>query len=184
MTELELARRISQNDEEALEALVERHYAAIYRFVRRLAGGHDEAARELTQEALLQIRDAAHGFKGRSQLRTWMLRIAYRTYTRYRRSLRTEPLRDSIADPGNGVSTLDRLAFEQALREISPKLREAFALHELSELSVEETAEVLGIPLGTAKARIARARHALIRKLQSCEAINYVAPAIEVRNSP
>jgi hypothetical protein len=49
LTDLELASKVVANDELALWEIVERHYAPIYRFVRRLAGA-DETARELTQE--------------------------------------------------------------------------------------------------------------------------------------
>ena len=65
MDDRELAIRLAQHDDEALCLLVERHYAPIYRFLRRL-GGSDEQARESTQETLLAIRRSAGSFKGRS----------------------------------------------------------------------------------------------------------------------
>lgn len=174
MDDKELAIRLAENDDAALGALVDRHYARIFRFLRRLSGS-DEQARELTQDTLLQIRASAHGFKGRSSFSTWALRIAYRSYSRSRRIRRHEPLSDAILVSGSEIASLDRIAFESALQRLTPKLRDAFVLHALNELSVEETASVLRIPLGTAKARIARARKALQSELEQPEASSHVA---------
>ena len=177
MDDRELAHRLAENDDAALEALVECHYEAIYRFLWRLAGS-DEQARELTQESLLQIRASAGSFRGRSQFRTWALRIAYRVYARSRRKRQHDSLTEAILIPDGQAATLDRIAFEQALLRLTPKLRDAFTLHALNELSVEETAAVLKVPVGTAKARISRARKALQSQLET-EACTHVA--IETR---
>lgn len=177
MDDRELAHRLTENDDAALEALVERHYEAIYRFLWRLAGS-DEQARELTQDSLLQIRASAGSFRGRSQFRTWALRIAYRVYARSRRKRQHDNLTEAILLPDVQSGTLDRIAFEQALLRLTSKLRDAFTLHALNELSVEETAAVLKVPVGTAKARIARARKALQSQLET-EACTHVA--IETR---
>lgn len=179
MTELELAIKLSEDDDAALWELIERHYAHIYKFIRRLAGD-DENARELTQETLLQVRASAKRFNGRSQFRTWCLRIAYRTYTRSRRRKQTLPLSERLEAPNNHMC-LEALILTVAMSKLSPKLRDAFVLHELNELSVEETATVMCIPLGTAKARIARARQFLKEQIEK-EDSDYVATKIEARN--
>jgi len=178
MDDLELARRLAENDDDALAELVERHYAPTYRFLRRLSAD-DEAARDLAQETLLQVRNAASGFRGRSAFRTWMLRIAYRTYARSRRRRRHETLSEALASPSSEASSLDRVAFEQALLTLSPKLRDALLLFEVLELSMEETATVLRVPSGTAKARVARARQAMQNHLEQTQEFRYVEPAIE-----
>lgn len=183
MDDLELAKRLSQNDDEALQALVEGHYDPLYRFLRRLANGSDEAARELAQETLLQVRDSARGFRGRSALRTWILRIAFRTYSRQRRKHGWERVSESALSANEFDRSEDRIVFEQALDSLSPKLREAFILREVIELSVEEAAQILRVPEGTVKARVFRARHFLIQKLEHSEEIDYVAKPIEIRNN-
>ena len=179
MTELELAIELSGDDDAALWELVERHYAHIYKFIRRLASD-DETARELTQETLLQVRASAKRFNGHSQFRTWCLRIAYRTYARSRRRKKTLPLSERLEAPSRHLC-LEALILSAALSKLSPKLRDAFVLHELNELSVEETAAVMCIPLGTAKARIARARQFLKVQIEK-EDSDYVATKIEARN--
>lgn len=173
MTDLDLARALAENDASALEALVERHYESLYRFLWRLSGS-DEQARDLAQTTLLQARDSARGFRGASAFKTWLWRIAYRTFARSRREPRHEPIDASMSGLSWERSALEWVAFERALASLSPKLHDAFVLHALQELSVVETAAVLGIPIGTAKARIARARHALIAQLQDQEESNYV----------
>ena len=179
MTELELAIKLSEDDDAALWELIERHYAHIYRFIRRLACD-DESARELTQETLLQVRASAKRFKGHSQFRTWCLRIAYRTYARSRRRKKMLPLSERLEAP-SGSLCVESLILSAALSKLSPKLRDAFVLHELNELTVEETAAVMRVPLGTAKARIARARQFLKLQIEK-EDSDHVATKIEARN--
>lgn len=172
MDDRELAIRLAQHDDEALQLLVERHYAPIYRFLRRL-GGSDEQARESTQETLLAIRRSAGSYKGRSAFTTWAFRIAYRTYVRSRRRRGHEEISERIPLPDHEVATLDRIVFEQAIAKLTPKLRDAFVLHELNGLSMDEVARVLSIPTNTAKSRVARARHALQSELEQ-ESTSYV----------
>lgn len=177
MDDRELAHRLAENDDAALEALVNGHYQAIYRFLWRLVGS-DEQARDLTQDALLQIRSSAQAFRGRSAFRTWALTIAYRTFAKSRRRRTGASLTEANLVPGGPSASLDRIAFEQALLRLTPKLKDAFTLHALHELSVSETASILGVPEGTAKSRIARARKILQTHLEM-EPPNHVA--IETR---
>jgi len=179
VTELELAIKLSGDDDAALWELIERHYAPIYKFIRRLAGD-DENARELTQETLLQVRASVKRFSGRSQFRTWCLGIAYRTYARSRKRKRTLPLSEQLEAPNRHLC-LEAVVLIAAMAKLAPKLRDAFVLHELNELSVEETATVMRIPLGTAKARIARARQFLKEQIEK-EEFDYVVTKIEARN--
>lgn len=172
MNDRELAIRLAQHDDEALSLLVERHYAPIYRILRRL-GGSDEQARESTQETLLEIRRSAGSFKGRSTFATWAYRIAYRTFVRSRRRRSHEGLSERIPLPDHEVATLDRIVFEQAIAKLTPKLRDAFVLHELNGLSMDEVAQVLSVPSNTVKSRVARARHALQSELEK-ESTPYV----------
>lgn len=180
MTDLELAAGLAANQDEALQALVDRHYAAIYRLLLRLSNS-DEAARELTQSCLLQIRDSARTFRGHSTFRTWALRIAFRSFAKSRPRWTTS-LSDRIPTPSIESTSVDRVLLFEALGRLSPKLRDAFLIHELYGLSVREAATVLRIPEGTAKARIARARRFLSEQLQEPEEIHHVSTAIEIRN--
>lgn len=92
---------------------------------------------------------------------------------RSRKRRNHEELSERIPLPDHEVATLDRIVFEQAIAKLTPKLRDAFVLHELNGLSMDEAAQVLAVPANTVKSRVARARHALQSELEQ-ESTRYV----------
>ncbi len=167
MTEQELAKRISEGDPTAAETFAREHYSAVLRLALRLSGNRDDAE-DIAQETFLVARQKIHTYRGGSSLRTWIHRIAFNEYRQWRRKRRPLQLADhdrpSIDKAIKSFETGHDL--ENALRQLPDKQREAFILFEVEQLSMNEVAHVLGVPSGTAKARVHYARQCLRRQLE------------------
>jgi RNA polymerase sigma-70 factor (ECF subfamily) len=167
MNDLDIARRIATGDPESVERFVRDHYASVFRAMRHLTA-HQEDAEDLTQQAFLTARARIETFRGRSSLKTWLHRIAFNEYAQWKRKKRpTAPLQldQPTNEPGYGsfITGIDLLG---ALATLPDKLREAFILHEVEELRVEEVAQILRVPSGTVKARLFHARRKLRAHLE------------------
>jgi RNA polymerase sigma-70 factor (ECF subfamily) len=154
----------------AAAALVRATQADLWRFVAALT--EPGAADDLTQETYLRAFRALPAFEARASARTWLLGIArrvcadhVRAAVRRRRLLR----RAAALEPADGAGPVDPAATVGAaelLARLAPPQREAFVLTQLLGLSYEETAQALGIPIGTVRSRVARARGDLIVRVR------------------
>lgn len=167
MTEKELAKRIGNGDAEAAEAFARDHYPAILRLALRLTGLREDAE-DIAQETFLVARKKISTFRGGSTLRTWIHRIAFNEYRQWRRKKRPLNLIDhDLASHDAGIKAFETgHVLENAMRNLPDKQREAFILFEVEQLSMNEVAHVLGVPTGTAKARIFYARQNLRQQLE------------------
>jgi len=123
LDEAALMRRLAAGDRRAAEDLVEHTYAQVYAALVQLTGDADLAA-DLTQETYRKAWQALARFDRRSQLGTWLYRIAYNTFLNHiRRPQRLQPLderqADAVRDPGAGAA--DRIE----RREVVARLRRA-----------------------------------------------------------
>ncbi len=142
---------------------------------RRLAG-NDADALDATQEALIAIARGIRRFDGRAAFTTWAYRVATNACLDElrRRKRRAVPgLPDDLA-PGAVAAVAsvaidvvaDRLAIDAALAELPEEFRAPVVLRDLCDFDYAEIAEVLGIPPGTVRSRIARGRAQLARRLE------------------
>jgi RNA polymerase sigma-70 factor (ECF subfamily) len=166
------ARRVLAGDPEGFEGIVRRWQGPLvnlaYRFVR-----DRERAEDMAQEAFLKIYQQLARFRGDSAFSTWMFSVALNVYrsSLRRRALPTVPL-DAVAEMV-GRSAL-QLALEEAQREelvrravaaLPPRYRDALTVFYFKDKDLAETARILKVPDGTAKALLHRGRKLLHRKL-------------------
>ena len=158
-----------------LDSVVSRYLPMFYKRAFRFLGNATDAE-DAVQDALLSAYKHLGQFRGQAQLSTWLTTIvtnAARMQLRRRRSSYlsldeeqgedgltfSEQLPDSRPSPEEVCSTAearDRLV--EGVKRLSPKLRQAFQLREIDGLSTKEAALILGVPEGTVKAQLARAR--------------------------
>ncbi len=171
-----LVARARTGDRRALEVLLDRHADRIHAVCRRIvADPHD--ALDATQEAMLAVARGITRFDGSARFTTWCYRVATNAaLDEVRRSRRrpvaAEPSDDRVArspaaaDRRDATAAVDaRLDVDAALRTLAPEFRAAVVLRDLCDLDYAEIADVLDVPPGTVRSRIARGRAALAEAL-------------------
>lgn len=173
-----LARRVASGDAGALHALMRRHNQSLYRAARSILRD-DAEAEDVVQEAYLQACASIAGYRGESKLSTWLTRIVVNeALGRARRQRRRASIvridgatseRDVAAAALVASDTADqpeeiaaraevRRLVERRIDALPEAFRSVFVLRALEELSVEETAQCLGLPEATVRTRFFRAR--------------------------
>jgi RNA polymerase sigma-70 factor, ECF subfamily len=152
--------RARRGDLQAFEELVRSYQADVFAFARHLT--HDRGmAEDVTQETFLRAFRFLGGFHGNEKFGSWLFSIARNCSMdalRRQRPPFPQPLEDTA---GTVTDASARVELNAALRSVSVEHREAFLLVEVFGLSYQETADVLGVAVGTVKSRMFRARQAL-----------------------
>ncbi len=199
----ELVRRAQAGDRAAFDLLVIRYKDRIYNLCYQKLGDHDEAL-DASQEAFIQAFRAIGTFEGKSRFFTWIFRIALNcAFTRRRRRRGREEAVAFGGDPseegaerrggGGGArgAALDppdvraepaamalaaerSAAIAEAIASLDEDHHRIVLLRDVEGLAYEEIAEILGIPLGSVKSRLHRARLALRERLRA-----YLSPETE-----
>jgi RNA polymerase sigma-70 factor (ECF subfamily) len=172
----EIIERIRGGDIDSFELVMRRYNQRIYRTVRAILREEDETT-DVMQEAYVNAFSHLADFSGRARFSTWLTRIAvHEALGRLRKRKRLEPLEETdsedvlmastVSGPENRASDGElRVLLEQAVDGLPEAFRTTFVLRSIEQLSVAETAEVLGIPEETVKTRHHRARERLQRAL-------------------
>ncbi|MBV9817830.1 MAG: sigma-70 family RNA polymerase sigma factor [Solirubrobacterales bacterium] len=172
-----LVERSLAGDLRAFEALVERHRGVVYRVASRIVGA--DAAEDVSQDAFLRAYHRLDRFRGEASFRTWLLQIttnAALTHLSRRRDESTDDHavadeavdRDASRQPVTELERRERQArLELKLRGLRPDYRSLLVLRDLEQLSYEEIAQTLDMPLGSVKGRLHRARGELIDILRN-----------------
>jgi RNA polymerase sigma-70 factor, ECF subfamily len=146
--------------------LFARHQVRVYRFVLRLVA-NQALAEDLISEVFLDVWRQANRFEGRSAVSTWLLAIArFKALSALRRRPNEElddeavgAVEDASDDPEVAVQKKDKSAvLRKCLQMLSPDHREVIDLVYYHERSVEEVAEIVGVPEATVKTRMFYAR--------------------------
>jgi RNA polymerase sigma-70 factor (ECF subfamily) len=179
--------KLKTGDAQAFETLIDRYSGDIFALLFRLTENAEDA-HDLTQETFLHVIKSIKSFRGDSELKTWLFRIAinesrnrFRWWKRRKRDLTISldanvgdsetPLVDTLAErsisPEDATLKREReYALKAALLNIPDVYREAIILCDIEGLSYEETAAALEVGIGTVKSRLSRGREELRRKLK------------------
>jgi RNA polymerase sigma factor (sigma-70 family) len=173
-----IAVRCQLGEREAFNELIQRWHGPIWHYVRSLTD--DEAAQDIVQDVWLRVLRGIGGLRDPARLRAWLFGIAHRTWIDTLRKKYAVTIADideadqhELPDPVVPEEREQELAaLEQQLSRLPPIEREALTLFYLRELSLQEIAQALDIPVGTVKSRLHRARAMLRRELEEKERIN------------
>ena len=157
------------------EALYAEYFGFVWRCLRTL-GVPDRGLDDAAQEVFIAVHRGLPGFRGNSQLRTWLYgivrHVAYKQARRVRRKDRAEPIDDQMSSPeptpGQRAEEAQAADFVQRFALCLPeKKREVFMLALIEQFSIPEVVEMTGVPLNTAYTRLravrAEFRAALLR---------------------
>lgn len=181
-----LVRAAQAGDRSAMEQLLERHHQKIYGICRRMLR-HEEDASDAAQEVFVSIVRNLEGFSGQAAFSTWAYRIAVNVCKdefarRKSRAVVSSDVLDAGTDGGTGGggvavgagtgadSSAGEVAetvveVQTALAQMSEQYRAALVLREQAGLSYEQISELLEVPVGTVRSRIARGRAELAKLL-------------------
>jgi RNA polymerase sigma-70 factor (ECF subfamily) len=172
LTELLLAAR--SGDRMAFGAFVRAAQADVWRLSSQLVGRTD--ADDVTQEVFLRAWRSRAGFRGDASARTWILSIARRACAdavrhKVRRRRATERAAPTGGHDERATDPATRSSLSDLLDHLATDQREAFVLTQVVGCSYEEAAAACGVPVGTIRSRVARAREELVRAVRLSRAV-------------
>lgn len=154
----------------AMEALVEAHYANLYRYAYRLSGSAQEAE-DLTQEVFCLAQNKLHQLREENRAKAWLFSILRNAYLHKLRASKQEkqvPF-DGLAEiperTPEPLPAVDSAELQKALNELPEAFRTPLILYYFEEFSYKDIAEQMEVPLGTVMSRLARAKTFLRQRL-------------------
>ena len=189
MSELErsLIRRLKRRDERAFRELLDLHRDRVFNITYRMLGQNRAEAEDVAQEVFITVFKTIDSFREESKFSTWLYRVAVNhcknriKYLARRHDRDRDELDESTTSSGaNGAiggpmpssphKQLESAQMEQKLHDAVSKLdddqRIVVVLRDVEDLSIEEICEITGLPDGTVKSRLHRARLVLRKRLQ------------------
>jgi RNA polymerase sigma-70 factor (ECF subfamily) len=163
--------RCQLGERPAFDELIARWGGPVWKYVRRLTNS-DEVANEIVQDVWLRVLRGINRLRDGSKLRAWLFGIARRTLMDRLREHYSTPAMSDIdvgdlpVDEGADDIEEDLAAVQEALARLPVVERETLTLFYLRELALGEVADVLGVPIGTVKSRLFRARKLLRREVE------------------
>lgn len=174
-----MVERCLQGDDAAWETVVNSYAKRIYNLTYRYTSRRDEAE-DLTQEIFIRVYQNLKSFRADSgSFQGWIMKVGrnliidhYRRTRRFQQAAGTEEMEtmnlkdEKVLNPQRSVEQSEASLFlSEGLQALSPELKEAIILRDLEGMAYQEIAELLGIPEGTVKSRINRARLELAKLL-------------------
>jgi RNA polymerase sigma-70 factor (ECF subfamily) len=168
-----------EGDAEAFDVLFDRHRGTVFHFARMMLGSRD-GAEDVFQETFLAVARSAKRYQPRQRFRAWLLRIARNVCInriqadRARRRVLRQSGLDVIEPASDEPPPPERLASKERMGRLRAEIeglperqREALVLYAFEQMGYREIGEVLGVPIGTVKTLIHRARAALARAMET-----------------
>lgn len=177
--DVKLVTASKNGDQDAFSLLVQRYQRRVFNLVLRMLQDYEEAC-EITQEAFLAAWQGMPSFRGEARFSTWLYRIAYNCALKQlelrkrertlQQALQAEQALESIGDEQKNahLEALDNQELvQEQLSQLPAKYRIVLILRHLQDMTYEEMAEVLTMPIGTIKTHLFRARNLLKERLQA-----------------
>ncbi|MBD3382434.1 MAG: sigma-70 family RNA polymerase sigma factor [candidate division Zixibacteria bacterium] len=182
-TDEKLIRSALAGEQQAYQGLLERYQKTVFHIVVRIIRNADDA-QDLVQETFMRAFNTLESYRSEFRFSTWLCKIAANCSIDYLRKKKIKAfsmdkplqtkngsmeieLEDHSANPEEKLLRKQRLmSIEDAIGELPEKYREVIVYRHHDDKSYEEIAGILGVPIGTVKARIFRARELLKKKLK------------------
>ena len=185
MSDEALIAAIAAGDRTAMRILYNRHQIRVFRFAVRLVD-NAASAEDVVSEAFIEVWRQADRFEGRSSVSTWIMSIARFKALSVRRRRQEIELDDKVAETvADQYSTPEQILLETdrraqlraCLSQLSPDHREIIDLVYYHDKTIEEVAEIVGVPKNTVKTRMFYARRRLAQLLAQHRDFDYLTAA-------
>jgi RNA polymerase sigma-70 factor, ECF subfamily len=171
--DIAVIRRAQRGDEQAFTLIVRAYEAPIFNYVLRMVGNRT-LAEDLTQDVFLRVFQGLRGYSSRARFTTWLYQVAKNRVVDELRSEERRPRALVMIDDAPQLEVVDApIELNEAIsvlwrsvEELSPDLKEALLLRDISGLSYNEIADTLDVTLATVKWRIFKAREEVQRALE------------------
>lgn len=175
-TDFELAQMATKGDMGSFEELYERHHRRVYSICLRMLQNASEAE-DLTQDVFIQLYRKIGSFRGDSAFTTWLHRMAVNQVLMHfrKKTVKFEKTTEEGETPTQIVSgsdnpqrmqIVDKIALENAIKQLPEGYKNVFVLHDVEGYEHEEVAKILGCSVGTSKSQLHKARLKLRKLLQ------------------
>ena len=189
LNEAEAIERAKQGDAEAFETLYDLHRRRVYSLCLRMTANTAEA-KDLTQEAFLQLFRKIGTFRGESAFSTWLHRMAVNVVLMRlrKKGLPLVPLEDTVETEEEGpkkelgapdavlAGSVDRMELQRAVEALPPGYRSIFVLHDVEGYEHNEIANLVGCSIGNSKSQLHKARMKLRELLKTSRAEKAMKP--------
>jgi RNA polymerase sigma-70 factor (ECF subfamily) len=162
--ERQLIARVLSGDAAAERELYEAHVERVYRLAYRMTGD-DALAQDCTQDTFVRVFERLAEFRGESAVGTWIHSVAFSVVLNALRTVRRIRGRELPEEEAVGLGDQPRRSepdlrrrLHEAIDRLPPKLRMVFVMHDVEGYTHEEIGGTLGVPVGTSKAQLSRAR--------------------------
>jgi RNA polymerase sigma-70 factor (ECF subfamily) len=176
----QLVKASQQGDQDAFALLVQKHQRRVFNVSLRMLRDYEEAS-EVTQEAFLAAWQGLPSFRGEACFATWLYRIAYncslRQLEQHKReralqgAIQAEQILEEVNKERQVEDILELRGRQTLVREqmenLPARYRMVLILRHLQDMTYEEMAEVLTMPIGTIKTHLFRARHLLKERVNN-----------------
>ncbi|OGI07310.1 MAG: hypothetical protein A2Y40_03330 [Candidatus Margulisbacteria bacterium GWF2_35_9] len=175
-TENELIKDVQNGNLNAFEHIISDYQKPIFKAINGMVANY-EVAKDLTQDTFFKAFEKIDQFQFRSKFSTWLFRIAYNAAkahlitntnkARLNEKYITEETLITYAE--NTLESIEDLRMiYKALDQVDPQFKGALILYCINNISYEEIAEIIDVPMGTVKSRIYRGKQQLIELLPEC----------------
>jgi RNA polymerase sigma-70 factor (ECF subfamily) len=164
MNDIDICRKIIAGEKQLFKTLVDRYESAVKTVIAGILGSDQGAVDDIAQESFVRLYKNLERYKGEASLKTYLIRIAINQAINHlnkekRKNNIVEITGREILPSENGTTQLDlREWLLKGLDALEPRSREIIVLRMVEGYSTEETAEILGIPVGTVGSRLNRAQ--------------------------
>jgi RNA polymerase sigma factor (sigma-70 family) len=175
LTDEQLVEVVRRGEREAYRVLVERHKQYVFTLVLRSVD-HRETAEDLAQEVFLKLYRSLELFRGDSKFTTWLYRMTVNMVTDYRRTQARRPVEnmlDKVKDwagsrreqpEAQAVLREERRTMQELVQDLPDKYRMVIYLYHFRQLTYQEIAQVLQLPIKTVETRLYRGKALLKEK--------------------
>lgn len=164
-----IAQCVAGDDRHAFESLVEEYSDDLRRFILNLTLGDAALTDDLAQDTFLKAYLSIKSFKGLSRFKTWLFRIACNEYYGYMRRSREVSLDSSVMVESGYVSPYERsdakIDLQTILAALNEKERSVVLLFYMQDYSLKKIVDITGMPEGTVKSLLSRAKKKLVKEL-------------------
>lgn len=157
-----LIKKAIEGDTASFETLVKKHYQVAFNYAMKICKRNEATASDILQESFIKAFVNIKTFKGNAAFSTWLWKIIYHTFLDFQKKKRFQTLPDNLPDVNETDLPLVNFEKEKIVNEsiqlLKPPFKDILIMVDMLGYSYEKASKIAGIPVGTIRSRLSRAR--------------------------